>query len=183
VDHDIYVMQVVSDGPEGFPRDEIVDVGICGIDLERMEVDSIYSMFVSYDDTVLTDDKKKYLADNGISADDVRKGASVASVCADVKRLLRGRTVASFDVRNVFYRYMVNEPWDLTKEVSVMPSVGSRLPRPANPGPSDENLSIRNAYRRIFGDEHADLNNGKRALDHALMSSDILIELRKRELY
>jgi len=181
--YDVCVLQVVTDGPGGFPEDEVVDIGICGIDLENMEAESIYSMFISYDDPVLTEEKKKYLAGNGISADDLRKGAPIGSVSADVKRILDGRSVASFDIRNVFYRYMVNEPWDLTKEVSVMPSICSRLPRSLNKGPSEENLAIRNAYRKIFNDDIMDVGEGKRALDHALMSSAILMELRKREKY
>ena len=181
--YDVCVVQVVSDGPEGYPKDGVADIGICGIDLEKMDISSIYSMFVFYDDGALTDEKMKYLADNGISADDLRKGAPIRSVCDDVKDMLNGRTVASFDIRNVFYRYMVNEPWDLTKETTVMPSICSRLPRSLNLDPSHENAAIRNAYRKIFDDDPMNIGDGKRALDHALMSSAILTELRKMERY
>lgn len=181
--YDVCVVQVVSDGPEGFPKDEVADIGICGIDLDTMEAESIYSMFISYDDTILTDEKKEYLAGNGISVDELKKGAPIGTVCADVKRLLSGRSAASFDIRNVFYRYMVNEPWDLTREVFVMPSVCSRLPRSLNLSPTEENLAIRNAYHAMFSDDIMDVGDGKRALDHALMSSAILMELRKNERY
>jgi len=181
--YDVCVLQVVSDGPDGFPKDEVVDIGICGIDLETMEAESIYSMFISYDESILTDEKREYLTGNGVRIDDLRKGTSIGSVCADIKRLLGGRSVASFDIRNVFYRYMVNEPWDLTKEVSVMPSICSRLPRSLNSEAPDENFAIRKAYRKLFAEDIMDVGEGIRALDHALMTSAILMELRKRERY
>ena len=180
--YDVCVLEIVSDGPNGYPDDGVADIGICGVDLDMGEVDSLYSMFVSREGA-LTDDKRAYLSAGGISADDLKMGSPIGSVCADVKKLLNGKSVASFDVKNVFYGYMVNEPWDLTKEVHVMPSICSRLPRSMTMEPRYENTAIRNAYRRIFADDPMSVGDGKRALDHALMASAILMELRKKGRY
>ena len=182
MEYDVCVLEVVSDGPKGYPADGVADIGICGIDIGKGEIDSIYSMFI-LQDGVLADEKRRYLSDGGISAADLEDGNPIGTVCRDVKELLNGRSVASFDVRNVFYKYMVNEPWDLTKEVHVMPSICSRLPRSMMLEPQNENLAIRNAYKRIFSDDPMNVGEGKRALDHALMASAILLELRKRERY
>lgn len=184
MDPDVCVIQVVSDGPDGFPRDEIVDIGICGIDLGRMEVESIYSMVIAHDTSSWGPGKMEYASRYGITDADIARGSPPEDVCMDVKDILRGRSAASFDIRNVFYGYMVNEPWDLTREVSVMPSICSRLPMwRRSSAPSEENSGIRYAYGRMFPDDPMDVKDGMRALDHALMSSAILMELRERGRY
>lgn len=184
MEYDVYVVQIITSGANGFPDDEVVDIGICGLDLERMEADSVYSMTIRYDVDAWPQEKRDYLAQSGITADMVRSGAASDDVSHDVKELLNGGSAASFDIRNVFYRYMVNEPWDLTKEVSVMPSICSRLPASQRCiSPPDENEKILYAYGRMFPDSPADLSEGPRALDYALMSSAILMELRKKGRY
>lgn len=184
MNYDVHVMQIISNGPEGFPKDEVVDVGICAVDLDTMEVDSVYSMMIRHDTSSWDDDKKGYIINANIPLNDVDNGMSVNDVCNDVKRILNGRDIASFDIRNVFYRYMVNEPWDLTKEASIMPSICSRLPSSQRcTVPAEENVKIREAYEKMFKDDPMDIGTGTRALDHALMSSAILMELRKRGKY
>lgn len=184
MEYDVYVMQIISDGPAGYPKDEVVDVGICGITFDKMEIDSLYSMVVRYDTSQWNDDKKEYLGHSSLTLDDIASGIDIEEACKDVKDLLSGRSVASFDIRNVFYRYMVNEPWDLTKEVNVMPSVSSRLPSSLRcSDPSKENSKILESYTRSFDGDPMDIKDGRRALDHALMTSAVLMELRKRGKY
>lgn len=182
--NDVFVLQIVTNGPDGYPKDEIADIGICGVDLEKMEIESVYSASIEYPDEKWDDAKREYFKNGGLTFDDIKDGSSLNDVCKDIKRILNGGSVASFDIRNVFYRYMVNEPWDLTKEVSVMPSICSRLPASIGCGkPFEENVKIRLAYSKIFSEDVMNVGSGKRALDHALMSSAIMVELRKRERY
>ena len=184
MEYDVFVLEIISSGPGGYPEDEVVDIGICGIRFEDSRIDSIYSATVRCDTSEWDDTKKNRLISCGISIQEIMHGIPVEDVCARVKDILNNRAVASFDVRNVFSGYMVNDPWDLTKEVSIMPSVSSRLP--ASMGcriPSDENVCIRNAYNRVFDDDPMNIKAGENALDHALMTSAILLRLRKTGRY
>ena len=184
MEYDVCVLEVNTNGPKGFPDDEVIEVGICGVDLTRMSTENLYSAMIRYDTRLWSDGKKEYVKRCGIMPEDIDGGVPLDTVCKDVKRILNGRQVASYDIRNVFYRYMVNEPWDLTKEVVTMPSVSSRLPSSHRRGmPSDENLHIRNSYSRMFNDDPMNVGEGKGALDIALMTSAILMELRKNGRY
>jgi len=184
MEYDICVLEVNASGPKGFPDDEVIEIGICGVDLVGMSTENLYFSRIRYDTSSWNDDKKEYTKRCGITLSDIENGVPSDTVCRDVKGILRGRSVASYDIRNVFYRYMVNEPWDLTKEVTTMPSVSSRLPASHRRNiPSDENIHIRNSYSRIFNDDPMNVGNGKSALDAALMTSAILMELRKNGRY
>lgn len=184
MEYDVHVLQIITNGPSGYPKDDVVDIGICGVDLKNMEVDSLYSMTVGYDVNEWSTEKTEHLKQTGLDMNDVMNGAPLEDVCADVKRILFGKMISSFDIRNVFYRYMVNEPWDLTKETSVMPSVSSRLPPSLRCSePSDENKKIFESYERLFTDDPMNIGSGRKALDYSLMTSAILMELRKRGKY
>jgi len=181
---DVCVLELNTSGPKGFPDDEVVEIGICGVDLTGMSTENLYFARIRYDTSSWSEEKKEYTKRWGITLCDIENGVPADTVCREVKRILQGRSVASYDIRNVFYRYMVNEPWDLTKEVTTMPSVSSRLPASHRRNvPSDENVHIRNSYSRMFGDDPMNVGNGKSALDAALMTSAILIELRKSGRY
>jgi hypothetical protein len=184
MEYDVCVIEVNTSGPKGFPDDEVIEIGICGVDLTGMSTENLYSAIVRYDTSSWNEDKKEYIKRCDITADDIENGVPLETVCRDVKRILNGKQSASYDIRNVFYRYMVNEPWDLTKEVITMPSVCSRLPSSHRCNiPSDENIHIRNSYSRIFNDDPMNVSDGKSALDAALMTSAILMELRKNGKY
>ena len=184
MEYDVCVLEVNTSGPEGFPKDEVIEIGICGVDLAKMCTENLYSAKIMYDTSAWNDDKKEYMKRSDITLDDIGNGIPQKTVCKDVKKILNGRSVASFDIRNVFYRYMVNEPWDLSKETTVMPSVCSRLPSSHRCNiPSDENICIRNSYMKMFSDDPMNVGSGKSALDAALMTSAMIMELRKKERY
>jgi len=184
MEYDVCVLEVNTSGPKGFPDDEVIEIGICGVDLAGMSTENLYSARIRYDTSFWSEEKKEYTKRCGITFDDIDNGVPLDTVCKTVKGILRGRSVASYDIRNVFYRYMVNEPWDLTKEVTIMPSVCSRLPSSHRCNiPSDENIHIRNSYSKIFSDDPMNVGDGNSALDAALMTSAIMMELRKKERY
>ena len=184
MDYDILVLEVISNGPEGYPKDEVIDIGISGIDFKTSRIDSVYSAIVRHDISGWNDDKKDVVTAQGILLDDIALGIPADDVRAHIKEKIHGIPVASFDVRNVFTKYMVNDPWDFTKEITIMPSIASRLPPSLGcKVPSEENMCIRNAYNRLFEDDPMDIGSRATALDHALMASAILLRLKKNGRY
>ena len=184
MDYDILVLEVISNGPDGYPNDCVVDIGICGIDFETSRIDSIYSATVHHDISGWDDIKRNNVTAQGISLDDVANGIPADDVRAHIMERIHGTPVASFDVRNVFTKYMINDPWDFTKEITIMPSVASRLPPSLGcKNPSEENVRIRNAYNRLFEDDPMNVGTRATALDHALMASAILLRLKKNGRY
>jgi len=162
----------------------VVDVGICGIDFESSRIDSVYSATVYHDISEWGDAKNNAVTSQGMSLSDISSGIPSEEVRAKIKEKIHGIPVASFDVRNVFTKYMINDPWDFTKEVTIMPSVASRLPPSLGCKiPSEENACIRKAYSRLFEDDPMDVGTRTSALDHALMTSAILLRLKKNGRY
>jgi hypothetical protein len=120
-----------------------------------------------------------------MKASDLADAEPADSVVREVKDILKGGTVTSFDVANVFYRYMIPEPWDMTFEVSIMPSVSSRMPYSLRcREPYEENRAIMRAYAAIYGEEAPLIPSGPAtALDLALMTAYIIINLRRQSKY
>ena len=184
MDYDILVLEVISNGTEGYPRDGVVDIGICGINFETSRIDSVYSAIVYHDVSEWDDVKKDAVTSQDISLDDIMHGILPEDVRSQLGEKIRGTPVASFDVRNVFTKYMVNDPWDFTKEVVIMPSVASRLPPSLGcKVPAEENACIRRAYHKLFEDDPMNIESRSSALDHALMTAAILLKLRKAGRY
>ena len=102
-------------------------------------------------------------------------------IVEDVKRLLNGKTVTSFDVSFTIKKFLINEPWDITKEMTIMGSGGRGIPSSVlGDQPKNENLAIYNAYKALFPNDEMCIGDGRTALDLALKSSFLM--LRAREL-
>ena len=41
-DDRIYVVQTIADGAQGYPYDEVLAIGVCAVDLETGDFDSVY---------------------------------------------------------------------------------------------------------------------------------------------
>ena len=182
---DIYVIQIISNGSNGFPKDEIVQIGISAVDLGNDDVESIYFTTVRSNPDEWSDEKKEYLHSISLlSDDDVRNGTLLDEVYKKVKSILSGSDVTSFNIVNTFTKYLINEPWDLTHEVTIMPSVGSRLPSNFYSADiSKEKGLIIKAYDEIFPDDVNGIGSGETALDLALRTSYILLFLRSQNRY
>jgi len=185
MNREVYVIQVISDGPMGFPDDEIVQIGITAVDIGHSDVESVYLSTILSDPDQLSEEKKDYLRTyTSLSDDDLRKGIPLDEVYKEVKSLLFGSDATSFNITNTFTKYLINEPWDLTHEVTIMPSVGSRLPSDLySADASKEKGSIIEAYNRIFPDDPNGIGSAETALDLALRTSYILLFLRSHDKY
>lgn len=182
----LFVIQVISTGQYGYPKDGVAEIGIASVDLDSGEIRSVYQNRIRHEPDSLDESKTEYLEKNScIKVSDLTGADRADLVIKEVKEILRGGTVTSFDVANVFYRYMIPEPWDLTFEVSVMPSVSSRLPYSLRcREPSEENKTIVKAYSSFYGDDATLCPSGPAtALDLALMTAHIISSLRRQGKY
>lgn len=182
---ELYVIEVNADGDKGYPDNIVVEVGVCRVDLEIMDFDSIYNDIILLDPLDIGKTSLDWLTDTaGIDVRELYLGSPQEEVVSKVKELLMGNEVACFDVGETFGRFLLYEPWDLTKEVTIMPSVSSRIPNGAySIVGTNIQERIGYAYSRICPDDPAEIGTGRRALQLAQMTSEIMIRLRKSGLY
>lgn len=181
--NEVYVIQVITTGPEGFPKDRVAEIGIASADLTNGDVRSVYVSRVGCGERPLSREEAEYLGSKaGIVPSDLDSAPPPGSVVAEVKAILKGKEVTSFEGSNTILKYLIPEPWDLTFEASVMPSVSSRLPHSLRCRvPSEENGLIPKAYDSIIGD--AAPSDRDSALDLALKTAAIMVHLRRSGRY
>ena len=182
---EIFVIQALPTGPDGFPYDEIVDIAVCMVDLETSTYQTVYHNVIFYDPKALGKKKLDYLSGiGGIYAEEVYAGDPERKVAEEVMRLIKGKDIAAYDDRQEFGRYMTFSPWGITHETTIMPSVSAKMPISLKSrSPSDEPVTIRKAYRRLLRNDPASVGTGRRALHLAQMTSELMIYMRGKGKY
>ncbi|MCL2148100.1 MAG: hypothetical protein FWH47_02025 [Methanomassiliicoccaceae archaeon] len=182
---EIFVVQALATGPDGFPYDEIADLAICRVDLDRGEYRTVYHNVIYYDPKRLGKKKLDYLLGIcGLSAEEIYAGDPEEKVAEDVASIIDGKDIAAFDGKQEFGRYMTFDPWDITYRSSVMPSVSSKMPISLKcRSPADEPVTIRKAYRRLLKGDPACVGTGRRAIHLAQMTSELMIYMRGKGKY
>jgi len=185
VSEEIFVIQAIPTGPDGYPYDEIVDIAVCRVDLESQTYRTIYHNVVYYDPKRLGKAKLDYLSGTGgIYAEEVYAGDPERKVADEVMEIIRGENIAAFDDRQEFGRYMTFDPWDITQKANVMPSVSAKMPVSLKCRmPSDEPVTIRKAYKRLLRNDPACIGQGRRAMHLAQMTSELMIYMRGKGKY
>ncbi|MFA7341676.1 MAG: exonuclease domain-containing protein [Candidatus Methanomethylophilaceae archaeon] len=186
MNHDMYVISLVTTGEEGYPQDEVVEVAICGLDTERMDIESVYSSTIFIPAERWTDERRRYVMEHhGLGQEELVEGREVEKVAQEVKGVLQGQVVTSFNVKSDFFGHLLYEPWDLTGEASIAPSINlrsaeaCRIPLELRDGGNMLTLT----YEAMFPYDPAQVDGGHRALDDALRASTILLELRRAGRY
>ncbi|AIZ56561.1 hypothetical protein Mpt1_c06760 [Candidatus Methanoplasma termitum] len=182
---DIFVIQALPTGPDGYPYDEIADIAICKVDLKSGTYQTVYHNIISYDPKQLGKKKLDYLAAVGkIYAEDLYAGDPEKKVTGEVSQMIEGNNVAAYDGKHEFGRYMTYGNWGLTHRTSIMPSVSAKMPISLKCRfPSDEPITIRKAYRRLLRNDPACIGTGRRAIHLAQMTSELMIHMRGKGKY
>lgn len=182
---EIFVIQALPSGPDGYPYDEIVDIAICRVDLEKGEYQTVYHNVIFFDPKALGKKKLDYLADTGGPfAEEIYAGEAERKVADDVLNIIDGKEITSFDVKQEFGRYMTCDPWDITFRATIMPSVSARMPISLKSKTlSDEPVVIRKAYRRLLRNDPACIGRGRRAIHLAQMTSELMLHMRAKGKY
>lgn len=111
----ILVLDTETTGLEGAPKDVVVDVGICRVDLQRGTVEDVYSSVLGYDTSEWDDYlKNAWIFENtDMSLEMVESAPPALSVIADVRRILRRQPVTSYNTGYDFGKFLYEEPWSM----------------------------------------------------------------------
>ncbi len=181
---DVYVVQLVSTGPQGTPRDTVAEVAVCRMFADGSDYDTVYNEGVALDPRDLGKEPLDYmLANHGMEPEDLYGGIPEDDVSRRLQEVLEGRDCTSYNVGNVFGRYLAFEPWDLTGEVTLLPSICARLPADLKGPVQDEASLIRKAYVSLCPEDPAGVGDGMRAIHLAQMATSVLMFLRGRGLF
>lgn len=188
---DVYVLDTETTGLRGFPDDVVVDIAVCKVDLGKGTVDEVYSSIVGHDVSKWSTERKNswIFQNTDLTVDAVASAPPAEKVAADIRRLLEGKNVTSFNIGFDMDKFLYHEPWNLrnvirpsrcimlaSKNVCKLPGLYEDYKWPR----LDEAYSI-----ILDGDDPAEINGNQthRALSDAVMASHILIALERMHCY
>ncbi|MBR4504554.1 MAG: hypothetical protein IKP20_06255 [Candidatus Methanomethylophilaceae archaeon] len=181
---DIYVVETADSDPRGIPWGKVLQISICRVEEEGGFYDTAYSAAIQADPLDLGKDSLDYISERyGINAESLYIGIEEREAVARVRNVLVGRECVSFDVGEVFGRYLSFEPWDLTREVTLLPSISRFVPAQAKPLPDEKADPLETAYKKICPDDPAGTEGKKGAAERAQMTASILSALMEAGMF
>ncbi len=176
---DVYVVELAVTGPNGMPEDTIAEVAVCHMFADGSDFELVYNDGVALDPLNLGKGPLDYMQENyGILPEDLYRGSDQERVAMDLANLLTGKDCVSYNVNNVFGRYLDFEPWDAVGRLTLLPSISARLPGELKGRPEDEHILIRRAYDNLCPGDPASVGDGMRAIHLAQMATSVLMALR-----
>lgn len=181
----LYVVEIIADGDNGYPYDEVLSIGVCSVDLDAGDFDSEYEAVIQWEPKYLGKTKLDHAEAHGLDTMLLYDGLPEEQVVKEFREIVKGQCVTSYDVRQEFGRYLTYEPWDITFITSIVGSIMARQPISLrSKRPEDEAKIIAKAYRKTFGrDDPANVGKKRGALELAQMASMVAINLRGRGKY
>ena len=123
----VLIIDTETTGLSGYPKDRVLEIGIA--ELEEGSVRPVYSEIIRYSDIVEFD--RKYMNLDGSEGiwiyrnsdlrmeDTLNAAKDVERVAAEVKEIVSGREVTSYNVGFDFGKFLYHEPWNLKELCSV----------------------------------------------------------------
>jgi len=189
---EIFVIDTETTGLDGGPRDLVVDIGICSVNLAEGKVKDVYSSVVGYDVTEWEDHRAKawIFGNSDLTLDKVAAARPLFKVKEDVAGLLRGRTVTSYNVPFDMDKFLFREPWNLRGAFNVCTDIMKaatdvcKLPSELY-GVSYRFPKLDHAYRTIVDGDPAGIREKQdhRALSDARMASHVMIAMHRSGNY
>ncbi len=169
---DVYVVEAAMSGPKGFPMDRVVEVAVCRMHRNGMDFDTVYDSFVYAEAMDLGKDSLDYIqTEYGITAETLYLAPDEETVAKELLNKLRDTECTSFNVNRTFGQFLCMEPWDLNGELTLLPSISSRLP-------PEYSKDLTEAYNYVTPGNPMEVE-GKTAMDRCLMSTSIMMRLRE----
>lgn len=183
---EVFVLDTETTGLEGAPKDLVVDIGICRVDLSTGDVEDVYSSVLGYDVSEWDDRLKgAWIFENtDLGLEDVEFARPALDVIGDVRRLLRRKPVTSYNTEFDFGRFLYEEPWsmrgwflecsDIMKAATAVCKVPSGMY-----GRSFRYPKLDAAYSRLVEGDPAGIRGRQdhRALSDARMASHVMVSL------
>lgn len=189
---EVYVIDTETTGLDGGPRDLVVDIGACSVDLSNGTVKDVYSSVVGYDVTEWEDRRSKaWIFENSdLSLDKVAAARSFFKVREDVADLLRGKAVTSYNIPFDMDKFLYRAPWNLRGVFDVctdiMKAAANVCKLPSELYGRDYRFpKLDYAYKTITSGDPAGINGKQdhRALSDARMASYVMIEMYRTGNY
>lgn len=123
----VLIIDTETTGLEGYPKDRVLEIGIA--ELEEGSVKPVYSEIIRYSDIVEFD--RKYVNLDGSEGiwiyrnsdlrmeDTLNASKDLETVAAEVRGIVSGREVTSYNVPFDFGKFLYREPWCLKELCSV----------------------------------------------------------------
>ena len=117
----VLIIDTETTGLEGYPKDRVLEIGIA--ELEKGSVRPVYSEIIRYEDIVEFD--RKYVNLDGSEGiwiyknsdlrmeDTINASKDLETVAAEVREIVTGREVTSYNVGFDFGKFLYHEPWNL----------------------------------------------------------------------
>ena len=189
-DLEIYVIDTETTGLNGFPYDHVVDVAVCRALPAEGRAEPVLDSVVGHDVRSWPKEAREaWIFENtDLTLEQVASAAPATMVAAELRSLLRGRMVTSYNVQFDFNRFLDHRPWSLRGEVNMTPCIMLRSMEVCRiPGSYDRYKwpKLQEAYDMIVEGDPAAIGEEQRhrAMEDALMASHVLIELIRRRLY
>jgi len=170
---DVFVVEAAFSGPKGFPLDRIIEVSVCRMHRDGTDYDTVYDSLVHADPMDLGKDSLDYIQENyGITAEMLYAAPDEEVVVKELRsKLDSDAECTSFNVNRTFGQFLCVEPWDLNGEVTLLPSISSRLP-------PEYSKTLREAYDYVTPGNPMGIE-GSTSMDKCLMSVSIMMKLRQ----
>ena len=169
---DVYVVEAAMTGPKGFPIDRVVQVAVCCMHKDGTDFDTVYDSFVYAEPMDLGKDSLDYMQEEfSITAGTLYLAPSEDVIAKELLEKLRDCECTSFNVNRTFGQFLCVEPWDLNGEITLLPSISSRLP-------PEYSRDLTEAYNYVTPGNPMNVE-GKTAMDRCLMSTSIMMKLRE----
>ncbi|MCL2032620.1 MAG: 3'-5' exonuclease [Methanomassiliicoccaceae archaeon] len=192
VQDEIYVIDTETTGLDGGPKDVVVDIGVCSVNLNKGEVKDVYESVVGYDVTEWGDHRSKaWIFENSdLTLDKVAAAPPFLKVKGDIIDLLRGRIVTSYNVPFDMDKFLFREPWGLRGTFNVCTDIMKaatdvcKLPSELY-GVSYRFPKLDHAYKTIVDGDPAGVGDAQdhRALSDARMASYVMTAMYRSGNY
>ena len=180
----IYVIDIETTGLQGYPKDLVIEIAICEVNLIQKKVSTRFNSLVGHDTTQWDSLKKNaWIFDNSdITLELVQEAKSQQKVALEVQKILSGKIVTSYSTNFDFAGFLFYPPWSLESVVQevfdcIMLSSANYCKIESEFG-NYKFLTLAEAYNIICEGKSTLIKvQTHRALDDALMASYILLEL------
>lgn len=202
----VLIIDIETTGLRGSPIDRVLEIGICEYDEMNRTITPVYSETIRYDDMVSF--RKDYessfregmfIYENGYMTveENLNAAKDLDTVVEEVRKIVRGDTITSYNTPFDFNRFLYHAPWELNR-ISIRPfdimdlateyvrrmafddriddkAIQRRLLNDWDRFPEKWIRSL-DAYRVLCPDDPMGMNGvqSHRALDDAIMEAHIL---------
>jgi DNA polymerase III subunit epsilon len=183
---DIYVLDTETTGLKGAPDDVVVDIGICKTDIVSGKVEQVYQSIVGYDVSRWNGYRRNaWIFENtDMTLEMVASAPRADSVIEDVRRILSGKTVTSFNTEYDFDKFLYLQPWSMrgvfTEATDIMKAATPVCKQPSMyEGRRYRYPKLDFAYGKIVDGDPAGIAGTQthRAMSDAVMAAYVMIQL------